>query len=214
MTIQQNLAGLVQTAIDLGASGAGIIDPVDIVVEYALADLCNADPCCEQYGLAPSCPPHVSGPEGFRKWQQTSHGAVVIRIEIPTTVLFSDQRREVMQLLHEVAAGVENHAVEMGYTGSKAFAGGSCKKIFCFDQPDCRVLTVQEECLHMQSARPSMSGFGIDVAALMHTAGWPAEKATPDQVSDAESMTWVAGLILIRGSESPASAKQERNLDR
>ena len=112
-----------------------------------------------------------------------------------------------MQLLHEVAAGVEQKAVEIGYTGSKAFAGGSCKKLFCFDQPDCPVLTGQKDCRYPQSARPSMSGFGIDVARLMHTAGWSAEKASPDQVSDTESMTWVAGLILIQGPLHPSPAK-------
>jgi predicted metal-binding protein len=207
MTIQQNLAGLVQTAIHLGASDADFIAPVDIVVEDALADLCSEDPGCEQYGLAPSCPPHVPGPESFRQWQQYSQGAVVIRIDIPTSALFSDERRGIMQLLHEVAAGVEQKAVEMGYTGSKAFAGGSCKKIFCFDQPDCPVLTDQKDCRYPQSARPSMSGFGINVARLMHTAGWPAEKASPDQVSDADSMTWVAGLILIQGPINPSPAK-------
>jgi len=42
-----------------------------------------------------------------------------------------------------------------------------------------------------------MSGFGINVTKLMQSAGWPHKKATRQQASDEESMTWVAGLILI-----------------
>ncbi len=194
---QENLNNLVQTAIQLGASDARFISSADIVVDDDLANLCNGDPPCENYGLAPSCPPHVSGPAGFRKWQAKSEHAIVVRIDIPTAVMFSEERREVMQLLHEIVAGVEMNASSMGYTGSKAFAGGSCKEIFCHDHADCRSLSEHAECRNPQSARPSMSGFGINVSNMLQSAGWPAKPASRQQASDAESMTWVAGLILL-----------------
>lgn len=187
---------LVRRALRLGATDAGAISPADIAVDNKLADLCNADPGCEHYGLAPGCPPHVSGPAGFRQWIKKSAAAIVVRIDVPTAALFSDQRREIMQLLHETVAGVESKAVEIGFVGSQAFAGGSCKQIFCHDQPDCPVLSGQGKCRHPQSARPSMSGFGIDVARLMQSAGWSVEKAAPENAADAQSMSWVAGLVL------------------
>jgi predicted metal-binding protein len=115
--------------------------------------------------------------------------------------MFSEERREVMQLLHEIVAGVEMQASSMGYIDSKAFAGGSCKKIFCRDHTACRILAEHEECRNPQSARPSMSGFGINVGKLLHSAGWPAKMASEEQASDAESMTWVAGLIVISDAE-------------
>ena len=208
MTAEQR-STLVQTAIELGATDAAVIASADIAIRKDLADLCNGNPRCEQYGLAPSCPPHVAGPAGFRKWQRSSETAVVVRIDLPTAVMFSDQRREIMQLLHEVAAGVEKKAIEMGYVGSRAFAGGSCLKIFCQEHADCRVLARQKECRHLQSARPSMSGFGIDVARLMQTAGWPAKKADPAHASDAQSLTWVAGLILIDENSTGVSWTEE-----
>ena len=111
--------------------------------------------------------------------------------------MFSAERRDIMQLLHEIVAGVENKAIAMGYDGSKAFAGGSCKLLFCNDYPDCLVLAEQQPCRYPQSARPSMSGFGINVAKLMQSVGWPADVADPARASDRQSMTWVAGLILI-----------------
>ena len=188
---------LVQEAIRLGASDAGVIATAEIRVEENLAGLCNGSPPCEQYGLAPSCPPHVSGPSGFRRWQQTSGSAIVIRLDVPTAAMFSGERREIMQLLHEIVAGVEQKAVAMGYAASKSFAGGSCKLIFCHDHPDCPVLANREPCRYPQSARPSMSGFGINVAKLMQSAGWPADVADRSHASDQQSMTWIAGLVLL-----------------
>lgn len=197
MITEEKLNRLVKTAIRLGASDAGIIPSAAIVVENDLADLCGRVPQCENYGLAPSCPPHVTGPPGFRNWQKKSKYSIIVRIVVTTAAMFSDERREIMGLLHEIVSGVERKAAQMGYIGSKAFAGGSCKKIFCHDHEACRVLSKKGECRNPQSARPSMSGFGINVAELMQSGGWSAEKATPEQTSDAESMTWVAGLVVI-----------------
>ena len=51
-----------------------------------------------------------------------------------------------------------------------------------------------------------MPEFDIDVSRLMQAAGWPVGKASPDQASDAESMTWVAGLVLIEEKENTSTA--------
>jgi predicted metal-binding protein len=197
MPTKKELNRLVDRATGLGATAAGLIRSADIVVEDDLARICGRDPRCESFGLAPSCPPHVPGPPGFRKWQALSSYAVAVRIDIPSAAMFSDERREVMQLLHEIVAGVEAEAYSMGYRGSKAFAGGSCKKIFCHDHAACRVLSEKGACRNPRSARPSMSGFGVNVAKLMQAAGWPAKMTSREEASDEESMTWVAGLVLI-----------------
>jgi predicted metal-binding protein len=196
-----NLSLLSQETIQLGASDARIILSTDIIVENDLALLCKSDPQCENYGMSKSCPPHVPGPTMFRNWQQQSKYSIVVRIDIPSAVMFSDDRREVMQLLHEMVAGVEQKASAMGYVGSKAFAGGSCKKIFCQDHEACRALSKQGDCRNPQSARPSMSGFGINVGKLMQSAGWETKKIETKDASDMESMTWVAGLILIKDAK-------------
>jgi len=188
---------LIKTAMETGASDAVVISSATIVVEKELADLCNGDPRCENYNLAPSCPPHVPGPAGFRKWQKESDYSIAVKIDVPMAAMFSEDRLEIMQLLHEVVARVEKKADGMGYKGSRAFAGGSCKELFCSEHATCCVLDAQGLCRHPQYARPSMSGFGINVTKLMQSAGWPYNKATRQQAADEESMTWVAGLILI-----------------
>lgn len=190
------LEQLVQLAIRSGASKAAIISTDDISVEENLANLCR-NPQCRNYGLSSSCPPHVSGPAGFRKYLKNKKNAIVIRIDLLSTVLFSDQRREIMQLLHEIVAGIEQAAVTMGFTDSKAFAGSSCKEIFCHDHAECRVISNNGKCRNPQSARPSMSGYGINVSKLMEAAGWPLKINNRQDETGDEPMSWVAGLIII-----------------
>jgi len=66
---QSLLNRLARLACDQGACGAAIIPTAAIVVEDRLADLCR-NPGCENYGLSASCPPHVSGPAGFRAFHR------------------------------------------------------------------------------------------------------------------------------------------------
>ena len=197
MIPEKHLSELIHMAKRLGASDARIILSEDIEINVDLAALCNGDHPCSNYGLSSSCPPHVPGPSRFQQWKDSSKYSIVVRIDVPSVVMFSEERHEVMQLLHEIVAGIELQAVEMGYNGSKAFAGGSCKEIFCREHAVCQVISKHGECRNPLYARPSMSGFGINVAKLMQSAGWPVKKQILEDKSDTESMTWVAGLILL-----------------
>ena len=197
MTYRQQLARLTREAKRLGATSAAIILSEDIQVKDNLAALCNGDYTCPNYGLAASCPPYVKGPVEFRKWQAESKYSVTVKIEVPASAMFSDERKEVMQLLHQIVAAVEQKAVEAGFVKSKAFAGGSCKELFCEDQEACCVVAENKTCRHIEVARPSMSGFGIDVTRLMQSCGWSAPKAEQSNVSDQNATSWVAGLILL-----------------
>lgn len=192
----QNLVKLLDFAKNSGAVRAAIISAQDIKVQDELAKLCK-EPKCENFGLSPSCPPYVSGPSGFRKIREKSKYAMVIKMDVPLETLLSDQDREIMRFLHEIVADIENKAVQMGFINSKAFAGGSCKTIFCRDYPDCLKLSKKGRCRNPDSARPSMSGFGINVSEMIKKAGWAAENLVRDKKTDADGMTWVAGLIMI-----------------
>lgn len=192
----QRLKELIQLAWRSGASDATAISTGGIVIEDDLANLCR-EPRCESYGLSTSCPPHVSGPSGFRGLLKKFKHAIVIKIDVPLEILLSSERRDIMKLLHEIAVGIEQAAVKTGYFNSKAFAGGSCKTIFCRDHEDCRVLTEGGECRNPRHARPSMSGFGINVSKLMQAAGWTMNRYTNEADSDTASTAPICGLILI-----------------
>jgi len=197
MRSKQEIEKLTKEAVALGATDSAIVLSREIRVDDELASLCNGEYTCPNYSLAASCPPHVAGPAQFRKWQEKSRYSVVVKIELPTSVMFSDERNGVMQLLHQIVATIEQRAVGMGFAESKAFAGGSCKSLFCEDQKNCSVVAEKKTCRNPESARPSMSGFGIDVIGLMKSSGWSAEKAEASDLKAPGNTTWVAGLIMI-----------------
>jgi len=194
---KQQLERLTQEAKRMGATASTIISSKEIQVKDNLAALCNGEYACPNYGLAASCPPYVKGPVEFRKWQAQSDYSITVRIELPTSVMFSDERKGVMQLLHHIVATVEQKAMEKGFKKSKGFAGGSCKELFCDDQENCRVIVEGKPCRNNEISRPSMSGFGIDVTQLMKSSGWAAPKAEKSNLSDKDTTSWVAGLILL-----------------
>lgn len=187
---------LLKYAADSGASKAVLLPASDITIENSLADMC-LEPKCENYGLSKSCPPNVSGPSGFRDKLKECKQALFFKIDVPADLLFSSDRREIFQLLHEIASGIEMTAVSLGYRKSKAFAGGSCKSIFCYEFAECNVLSKKGKCRHPLSARQSMSGFGINVSRLMERAGWPVKKATVEEKPTENKMSHVCGLVLI-----------------
>lgn len=197
MISEHQFEDLTQKAMKLGASACAVITSKEIEVKNSLASLCNGEYTCPNYGLSASCPPNVEGPAEFRKWQAQSRYAIVVKIELPTSVMFSDERKGVMRLLHEIVSTVELNARDTAFEKSRAFAGGSCKDLFCEDQQDCCVVTKNEPCRHIELARPSMSGFGVDVTQLMLSCGWSGQKAEQSNVPDSKSESWVAGLILL-----------------
>ena len=194
--IESSLKELVELSSQLGASDVAVISTNNISVEDDLANLCR-EPQCENYGLSASCPPHVSGPSAFRKLLNNYKHAIVVKIDVPSEILFSNQRQEIFRLLHEIVATIEQSAIKMGFFDSKAYAGGSCKKLFCNNHVDCRVLTKNGECRNPGLARPSMSGFGINVSKLMKAAAMPYGMITHESEETKTSMGTVCGLVII-----------------
>lgn len=195
--VKQQIEQLIREAVCLGATAATVISSEEIQVKDSLAALCNGEYICPNYGLAASCPPHVAGPAVFRTWQAESRYSIAVKIELASSVMFSDDRKGIMQLLHQIVAAIEQKAVEIGFEKSRAFAGGSCKELFCDNEDKCCVVAENKPCRYSEAARPSMSGFGIDVIQLMASAGWSAEKAENADISGKDSISWVAGLIML-----------------
>ena len=193
--MEKTIEQLTALARSMGASDVQVISPGVIKIRDELAKLCKENRCPE-YGLSRSCPPEVAGPAAFRELKKRYDKALVIRMVVPSAALFSHERPEIMQLLHEIVSGVELAAKKMGYDRAMAFAGGSCKSTFCREFANCRVLFEGGQCRNPDAARPSMSGFGIDVKHLMAACGWPVDIANADETENG-TMSWVAGLILL-----------------
>ncbi|MCP3925920.1 MAG: DUF2284 domain-containing protein [Desulfobacterales bacterium] len=185
----KSIEELLQMIYSLGATDAGIISTNEIEIRDELALLCE-NPRCENFGTSFNCPPHISGPDGFRKLIRKYSEAIVFRLLVPSEIMYSHQRIEIFRLLHEIGATIEEEAKKLGYINSKAYAGGSCKKLFCSDHLSCNILSGKGKCRNPEVARQSMSGFGINVSKLMVSAGLEID---PSNKSVKES----CGMILI-----------------
>lgn len=161
-----------------------------------MARMCR-EPRCSNYGLSLSCPPHVDGPAGFREYMQGVKHAVFVKIDLPDQTMHMDEQREIGQLLHEMVAAIELRAKEQGFSRARAFAGGSCKNIFCYQHADCRALAGDGKCRNPDRARPSMSGFGINVLKLMKAAGWAKDDNARAADPAMASQITLCGLVLV-----------------
>jgi len=194
---QARLGKLIEYALILGATHAKVIGSSQIPISEELAGLCE-NQRCTHYGTSINCPPHVSGPEGFRRLLRDEPHAIVFKLDVASQRLFTNESRDLFRLLHEVSALIELAAKDMGYGDSRAFASGGCKTLFCGEHPHCQALAENGSCPHSDRARPSMSGYGIDVARLVRNAGWEMKWLGPKADVGPESTSSLVGLVLVR----------------
>ena len=187
---------LLEYALTLGVGDARLIAADRIRVEEALAAICR-DPGCPGYGQGANCPPHVMKPGAFRALLRAFPQALVFKYDVPTAVLLGDERFEVAGLIHETAVALERQALVCGYAAARGFAGGSCRRIFCAAEKNCRVLAEDGACRHPEAARPSISGLGVNFLELARVVGWPINKITRDSDPAAIPMGLMAGIVLL-----------------
>ncbi|MBT4512791.1 MAG: hypothetical protein HOC20_11350, partial [Chloroflexi bacterium] len=123
--------------------------------------------------------------------------AVAFKIDAPTAMLMGDGRHDIARLIHEMSSGIEKLAKENGYPNSKGMAAGSCKMIFCYDQPQCVVLHSDGDCLFPEVVRPSISGLGINFLELCKIVDWHVDIITSETDPADVPMGMLAGIVLI-----------------
>jgi len=187
-----NLDLVIEYSEKLGVVAAEIINTSEISVEEELAKICE-DSKCPGYGLAPSCPPHVMGPHKFRKVLTGYDFALIFKFDIPTNILFGNQRDEILYLLHETATSIKEFSTNNGFSKAMAIAAGSCKQIFCKKFDDCPVITKTGKCRYAKMACPSMSGLGINFNSITRILEWENKETTPDH----EPTSSMAGIVLL-----------------
>lgn len=183
-------------AASLGTSVVGIIEPWQVPVDDKFINFCK-EPRCPGYGSSMSCPPHVKGPNWFRKYLTTFDRVLVFRFDVPTSVLLSDERHQVTRLIHETAAEIERFAMATGYPRAHGFAAGSCKQVFCNQYLECRVLAKGGSCRNPDQARQSMSGLGVDFQKLTRTLGWEMETITSITNPQKTPFGMMVGMVLL-----------------
>jgi len=182
-------------ALRYGATAAVFIKAPSISVEDELVEMCRA-PGCAGYGKSANCPPHVMGPREAKSFIAGFEEALFFKLDVEPVLLFSDERFRIFELIFRIAAGLEIKARSSGFKKARALAAGSCKPVFCNDEP-CDVLSGSGECRHPSLARPSMEALGINVFKLAHGVGWPIHRMTKVSNPGEISSAMVAGILLF-----------------
>ncbi len=200
MVEKERQARLINYGVSLGVADIKIVSPGEIPINNEFVKFCR-EPRCPGYGSSMSCPPNVNGPDWFRAELKKKHQVLVFKFDLPSEVLLSDERYGVSRLLHTTTAAIERFAEMNGYKGAKGYAAGSCKRLFCHAHDKCRVLTGAGKCRHPETARQSLSGFGVDFTVLTRRLGWEMEKITRETDPKAVSMGMLAGMVLLGGEK-------------
>ena len=187
---------LINSAKSLGATDACLIPSAELVIKDELALICR-DPGCPNYGQSFSCPPYVQGPDHIRELINHLPHALIVRVIVPASSLLKWERVDIGRILHEMVANLESDALGSGSTRAYAFAGDSCKDLFCSNHLNCQRVYENGPCRHPDLARPSMSGFGVDVYQMIQSCGWKTNLNQEENEGAEDELSWVAGLVLL-----------------
>ncbi|MDD9302347.1 MAG: hypothetical protein HUK40_08390 [Desulfobacter sp.] len=104
---------LLRLATDLGSSAAAVVDGKKIKIENDIASLCQ-ETRCPNYGLSPTCPPNLNGPDWLREYMRETPRAILIEIELAQERMYSANRKEIAKLLHFIVITLEKTAHAKG----------------------------------------------------------------------------------------------------
>jgi len=148
----QNLADLVDLALEKGALDAKIVDSKDIVVADWVRLKCQYG--CGAYGKTLNCPPFSPTPEKMRQILSSYNRAILLRIP--------DESKATQEMI----ANLERSIFLKGYYRAFGISAGPCE--LC---EKCNL----KECVHPKQARPSVEACGIDVYATARKNGYSIE---------------------------------------
>ncbi|MHC4713614.1 MAG: DUF2284 domain-containing protein [Planctomycetota bacterium] len=161
-------APFLEKARELGALGAKLISPADVVTGSWVRWKCQFG--CGGYGSSTVCPPYTPMPDETREMLD----------EYKAAVLFEAPHGESKR----IAVTLEREIFLSGHYKALGLGSGPCR--LC---DDC---AFEEGCRHPYEARPSMEACGIDVYATARGQGF-----TINVVRTREDPQHYYGLVLI-----------------
>lgn len=198
-----NLEKYRQAALELGAARAAIVKTSEIPVEEAVMNKCR-NPICFGYGASPHCAPHAMKPAELRELLKGFEYAVLFAIDVPAAQIVSNKDREKLTALRnafvkdfEIVLALEGQAFYDGYYKAFGFGAGTCRRFFCFAEPNCAVLE-GNSCRHPILARSAMEAVGIDVYKLVARQGWdiyPVGEGVEEKCVEKGN---VVGIVIVK----------------
>ncbi len=186
---------LLDKARSFGASDAVFVSADMISVEDRIISFCRP-PQCEGYGRSIYCPPHAMKPAEARSWISEFRRGILFKLDVPIAELMTGERFSFFRKIFEISADLEELCKAHGHVRSKSLAAGSCKPVFCEDNP-CRALEPKGTCRFPRLARPSMEAVGINVFDLAEKVGWEMHPITRNTREGKVARGLLAGLTLL-----------------
>jgi predicted metal-binding protein len=197
--VSRKFPGLVEVALQAGATGARIIPAGEVAVDERVRLKCLV-PRCAGYGQFLTCPPHVMSVDAFTKVLSGYKWGLLVQVEakgidsadkgkgrIDRDFLKKMKKPHDLykRKLLEVVETVESAAFKEGMCFAAGFVGGSC--VLC---GRCVRDKSSDACRHPFRARPAMEAVGIDVVRTARNAGLPIH------LSSSKNVLWT-GLVLL-----------------
>jgi predicted metal-binding protein len=190
------IAELLTLARSLGTADAKLVGVDRIRVEDRFRSQCET-PRCPNYGTSINCPPHSMTPNQFREHIKRFIHVLAFKFDMPLVAVQGPERREAGLLLHQTTATIEHHARSLGFERACGYSSGGCKMTLCDEHAGCAALEEGGECRHPDTARPSLSGMGVNWHELSKSLGWLMRRQEDGAVEpDAESIM-MAGLVFL-----------------
>ncbi len=198
--IQEDLEKYRESALELGASRAAVIEASGIEVDELVTLKCRV-PRCFGYGVCAHCPPHTVKPGELKEYLKRYRWAVFFTMDVPAGVIVREkttikERVEAYRKIFHIVSEVESRAFYDGYYLAVGFGAGSCRHTFCGQLEGCAALE-GKKCRFSLRARPSMEAVGIDVYKMAAAAGWDIYPiGSSAKASDVPTGT-LAGIVII-----------------
>lgn len=197
----EDLEGLRQKAIELGATDAKVITADQVLIDERVRMKCIY-PKCAAYGTNANCPPYTPDLDTVRRVVSRYHCGILYTIQVPSEAyagavaakekLYIPPVRE----LNSIASEIEALAFYQGYYLALAFSSGPCKLVFCPGM-ECSALTPGKGCRAGLRARGSMEGSGMDAYGMATRAGWDiypcGYRTRPEEIPYGRAL----GLVLV-----------------
>jgi predicted metal-binding protein len=161
-------------ALEMGISGAKVIDPRSVVTAEWVRMKCQFG--CTGFGMSLCCPPRTPTPEITRKVIDAYQEAILLHRRL--------KKGERSKLLNEIMVRLEIEIFLDGFYKAWSMGSGPCR--FC---EECDLTA---PCNRGYEARPSMEACGIDVYKTARGNGFPIKV-----VRTHEEERNVFGLILV-----------------
>ena len=149
---ERSLVRWIRRARELGAAGARVVAPRDVVCADWVRMKCQFG--CDGFGSSRLCPPHSPTPEQTRRVLDGYRRLLLVHC-----THLADVTGLVVRLEREIFLD--------GCYRAFAWGAGPCRL--------CRGACQFEACRHPERARPAMEACGIDVFATARRAGFPIE---------------------------------------